>query len=101
MENFWAERHVSGTEAAFVAVANPIGCNRIVIRNGNAPDGVAIRCSTDVGVAQGYDLIPPGDSKTIELRDTAGNGRMLAGAVNFNLKSDSAGAFDAFCTFLV
>lgn len=100
-EQFWAQRRVAGDDTAWTAVANPIGCNKVQIRNANAPGGLAIRVSTDTGVAQGYDLIDAGDTKTIELQDGAGNGRMIAGAINFSLKTNAAGAFEAFCTFLV
>jgi hypothetical protein len=100
-EQFWAVRHVTGDDTAFVAVANPIGCNKIRVENNNAPGGFAVRLSSDTGIAQAYVLIEGGDFREIELVDSAGNGRMPAGAVVVNLKTNVAGAFDASVHFLV
>jgi hypothetical protein len=101
MEQFLAVRHVTGDETAYVAVANPIGCNKIRIENNNAPGGFAIRFSTDPTIAQAYRVIEAGDFVELALVDTAGNGRMAAGVVVVNLKTNVAGAFDASVFFLM
>ena len=98
-ESILAQRHVQVDNTAFVGVTFPIGCNSIVVRNGNAGGGIALRVSTDPNNADAYDLVPAGDQKLIAAADLSGPGRFQAGQVYLYFKADAVGTVDIFLTF--
>jgi hypothetical protein len=100
-EAFLAQRHLQVDNTGFTTQVNPIGCNKITVRNGNAPGGIALRVSTLTSNAEAYDLIQAGDAKDYILVDISGDGRLAAGVGTLSFKADTAGTVDVFLTFAV
>lgn len=102
INNAYAQKHVQVNNAGFTNITIPINCNKIIIRNGNASGGVAVRISTDDADVEAYDLIDAGDSRLLEPADRGGSGvvSFRAGETLCRAMSNVAGNTDLFFTFL-
>ncbi len=98
----YGQKHVQVTNAGFTVITIPINCNKIIIRNGNESDGVALRVSTDDADEEAYDIIDAGDSRLLEPADRGGSGivSFRSGDALCRAKSESEGNTEVFFTFL-
>jgi hypothetical protein len=92
----FAKRHVVAGTIAPVAVAPPINCNYVRLRNGGA---VPVRVITDLANPDAFEEIAPGDSDLIDAPKFDDSHRFSAGNTIFWVLGVGA-ATDVYLTFV-